>query len=118
MQKYLITFYFLLATSCSKYNKVEGDISLPVCLQERIGEMAKDPSEGSPLKITLYTYHEQKVYYMVSPCCDKYNIVFDKSCTILGYPDGGFTGRGDGKMPDFFKEATDPKVVWELKKED
>jgi hypothetical protein len=52
---------------------------------------------------------------MKAPCCDKFNIVFDSACNILGYPDGGYAGRGDGKMTDFFKEATDEKVVWKKK---
>ncbi len=52
---------------------------------------------------------------MVSPCCDKYNVVYDSACNILGYPDGGFTGRGDGKMSDFYKEASNKKVIWEKK---
>lgn len=74
--------------------------------------MAENPSEGSPQSITRYHYKGQTVYYMVAPCCDKFNIAFDSACNILGYPDGGYTGRGDGKMPDFHKEATNGKVVW------
>ena len=50
---------------------------------------------------------------MISPCCDKYNIVYDSVCNILGYPDGGFTGKGDEKMIDFFKKATNKKIIWE-----
>jgi hypothetical protein len=52
---------------------------------------------------------------MISPCCDKYNIVYDSACNILGYPDGGYTGKGDGKMTDFKNEAGEGKVVWEKK---
>ena len=118
MRNYLIGFFAVLALSCSKYHQVETEVLLPACLQERIEALAKDPSEGSPVKVTLYTWQAQKVYYVVSPCCDKFNMVLDRQCQILGYPDGGYTGRGDGKMPDFFKEATDPKVVWELRKEE
>lgn len=55
---------------------------------------------------------------MVSPCCDKYNVVYDSVCNILGYPDGGITGRGDGKMQDFEKKATDKKVIWQIKKQE
>ena len=79
--------------------------------------MTADPNEGSPQSITRYSYHDKTVYYMKAPCCDKYNIVFDSTCNILGYPDGGFTGKGDGKMTDFFKEAKDGKVVWSLNKQ-
>ncbi|HJY23729.1 MAG TPA: hypothetical protein VJ279_12630 [Hanamia sp.] len=75
--------------------------------------MAADPNEGSPISVTRYQYRNQTVYYMVSPCCDKYNVVYDSACNVLGYPDGGYTGRGDAKMPNFKKEAKDEKMIWE-----
>jgi hypothetical protein len=46
------------------------------------------------------------------PCCDFYNEVYDANCNFLGAPDGGFTGKGDGKIPDFFAEAKNEKLVW------
>lgn len=49
---------------------------------------------------------------MVSPCCDQYNIVYDKGCKVLGYPDGGITGGGDGSLPDFRDSAKNGVVVW------
>ena len=75
--------------------------------------MSTNLGEGTPQSVTRYHYKGQLVYYMVSACCDKYNIVFDGDCTVLGFPDGGYTGRGDGKMPDFRKEAVKDKIVWE-----
>jgi len=110
----IITFtavVFLFA--CSSHKKIAVTAELPACLKAKIDSMIANPNEGSPQSITRYSYHEKTVYYMKAPCCDKYNIVFDNDCNILGYPDGGFTGRGDGKMPDFFNEAKDGKVVWE-----
>lgn len=99
--------------ACST-NKLGRSIKeLPSCLYKKIETMKSDPNEGAPLSVTQYTYHEQTVYYMASPCCDKYNIVYDSDCNILGYPDGGFTGRGDGKMGDFYKEATNKKIIWQ-----
>lgn len=74
--------------------------------------MAAEPNEGSPISVTRYKYNNQTVYYMISPCCDKYNVMYDSACNVLGYPDGGYTGRGDGKMPNFKKEATDEKMIW------
>lgn len=43
-------------------------------------------------------------------------MVFDSVCNVLGYPDGGYTGKGDGKMPDFHNEATNGIVVWKEEK--
>jgi len=111
----IITFtvvFFLFA--CSAYKKAVDSAEFPPCLQAKIDSMTMDPNEGSPQSITRYSYHDKTVYYMKAPCCDKYNIVFDSVCNILGYPDGGFSGKGDGKMTDFFKEAKVGKVVWSL----
>ena len=106
----------LFLTACAAHKKATDTIDIPSCLHAKIDSMKADPNEGSPESITRYRYNGQTVYYMKSPCCDKYNIVYDSVCNILGYPDGGFTGRGDGKMPDFFNEATDAKVVWSINK--
>ena len=117
MNYFVVVFLAFLFSSCNSSNKLQSLSEVPICLQETIKKMSGDNSEGKPVSITQFTYHGQKVYYMVAPCCDKFNIVFDSVCTVLGYPDGGFTGRGDRKMLDFAKEAINPKVIWEAKYE-
>lgn len=101
------------STATKVENKVAAD-AIPACLAKKIKMMAANPTEGSPRSIVRYNYHGKTVYYMKAPCCDKFNIVFDSACNVLGYPDGGFTGRGDGSMPDFRKEATNKKILWEI----
>jgi hypothetical protein len=113
-----ITLFIAFLISCTTNKKVQGITEMPACLETKIKIMASDPNEGSPLSVARFTYKQQTVYYMVSPCCDKYNAVYDSVCNILGFPDGGFTGRGDGKMPDFRKEATGEKVIWEINKQE
>lgn len=88
---------------------------MPSCLSAKIDSMKIDPSQGEPTSISEYSYKGKTVYYIVSACCDKFNIVVDSACNVLGYPDGGFTGKGDGKMADFFEEATAKKIIWEKK---
>ena len=121
MQKSFLFFFTCILFSCNSPKNLVSNFGdsdeMPVCLQEIIKTMSEDLSEGAPLSVTQFKYHGQKVYYMVAPCCDKYNIVYDSTCAVLGYPDGGFTGRGDGKMQDFEKEATDAKVIWKAKNE-
>lgn len=41
----------------------------------------------------------QIYYYVRSPCCDFHNFLFASDGSYLCAPDGGFTGRGDGKCP-------------------
>ncbi|MEO8822747.1 MAG: hypothetical protein ABI366_04170 [Ginsengibacter sp.] len=103
---------FLFA--CAAHKKVEVNNELPSCLRSKIDSMAANPGVGEPQSVTRYSYHDKTVYYMKAHCCDKFNIVFDSACNILGFPDGGFTGRGDGKLRGFFKEAKDGKVVWNM----
>jgi hypothetical protein len=112
----IITFAAMLFLfSCASNKKASSKKDLPSCLETKIKSMTENPSEGAPQAVTRYHYNGKTVYYMKAPCCDKFNIVFDSACNILGYPDGGYTGRGDGKMTDFFKGATDEKVVWQKK---
>ena len=118
--KYFIIFATFFMLSCSSTNKsVKEEIestmkdSIPECLKNTIKEMSVNPAEGSPVSVTRYDYKGKRVYYLVAPCCDKYNIVYDSACHILGFPDGGFTGRGDGKMTDFKNVATNGTIVWQ-----
>jgi uncharacterized protein DUF6970 len=97
---------------CSAVKKNSGVAEMPSCLNAKIKSMAANPKEGSPQSVMRYTYNNQTVYYLVSSCCDKYNVVYDSACNILGYPDGGYTGKGDGKMANFKNEASDGKVIW------
>jgi hypothetical protein len=112
-----ITIFIVLMLACSSNKKVQGIDEMPACLSAKIKAMASDANAGSPLSVTRFTYKQQTVYYMVSPCCDKFNIVYDSACNILGHPDGGLTGRGDGKMPDFRREASNEKMIWEINKQ-
>jgi hypothetical protein len=109
-----IIAFIILFFSCAANKKVQRAPEMPACLAAKIKSMASDPNQGSPVSVTRYTYRQRTVYYMVSACCDKFNVVYDSVCNILGHPDGGFTGRGDGKMQGFREEATNGKVIWKI----
>ena len=38
-------------------------------------------------------------YYAGSECCDQLNALYDAEGEYVCAPDGGFTGRGDGRCP-------------------
>ena len=86
--------------------------SLPACVRKLINERNKDIPPSPPQSVTKYNYEGKTVYYFREGCCDQFNPVYDDSCHLLGAPDGGFTGRGDGKLPGFFSKAKMIKVVW------
>ena len=81
----------------------------------KIKKFISQPKDNRPYSVTEYLYKENIVYYIISPCCDQYNPVYNSSCDYLGSPNGGFSGGGDGKLIDFFANATKKRIVWENK---
>jgi len=90
----------------------ETDAPLPNCIKNKIDSFKLKEAHEKPQRVLEYFYKGKKVYYVVMPCCDFFNEVYDDKCNFLGAPDGGFTGKGDGKIPDFFTEAKNEKLVW------
>ena len=88
------------------------DVAVPTCIKNKIDSFKLKEAHEKPQRVIEYVYKGKKVYYVVMPCCDFYNEVYDANCKFLGAPDGGFTGKGDGKIPDFFEEAKSEKLVW------
>lgn len=87
--------------------------TLPLCIKRKIDSFKVMQVHEKPQRVIEYRYNGKRVYYVVMPCCDFFNEVFDEDCKFIGAPDGGFTGKGDGKLPGFFKEATNEKLIWE-----
>ena len=63
------------------------------------------------LEDLIKVYKGKKVYYVVLPCCDFFNEVYDDKCNYLGAPDGGFTGGGDGNCVPGIQNAT-KTLIW------
>lgn len=108
----IISCTVFLWGSCTPKNQ---GINMPGCLTALIDSMKRYPKVNLPESVTHYTYKGRSVYYVVSGCCDQFNEVYDENCKSLGAPDGGITGKGDNKLPDFYSQVTDKKVVWENK---
>ena len=88
------------------------DAALPTCIKNKIDSFKLKEKHERPQSVVEYVYKGKKVYYIVMPCCDFFNEVYDENCRYLGAPDGGFTGKGDGKLPDFGTEAKPGKEIW------
>jgi len=88
------------------------DAVLPGCIKNKIDSFKRKEVHERPQRVVEYSYKGKKVYYVVMPCCDFFSEVYDENCKFLGSPDGGFTGKGDGKLPDFFAEAKGEKLIW------
>jgi len=135
----LITiFLFLVTAGCSIYDgnskkqdgasqdaldAAEEDVTddkfiipedVPECIRNSIeGNEDAPPELFGPLFIHKYTYEDQIVYYVYSTCCDRYNYLVDTECGIICAPDGGISGAGDGRCPEFVYESRDCELVWE-----
>ncbi|WP_375416888.1 DUF6970 domain-containing protein [uncultured Hymenobacter sp.] len=85
----------------------------PGWLQRRIQGVLAERKRNPITRILSYQYQGQTVYYQSAPCCDQPSYVFDTRGRVLCQPDGGLTGKGDGKCPNFDKNKTDEKLVWQ-----
>ena len=85
----------------------------PQWLQARIAAVLAERKRNPITRILRYQYGGKTVYYQSAPCCDQFSQVFDTRGTLLCNPDGGITGKGDGKCPDFEKNKSNEKLVWQ-----
>ncbi len=125
----LLVIPFLSATECGKKKNetktedtktevVDSNSNvLPKCVQKIIDEGKKETPSTAPIQVDEYLFKGKKVYLFTAPCCDFYNEVYDENCKKICAPTGGFTGAGDGKCTEFFKEAKLVKNIWKGKTE-
>ncbi|MGK2861249.1 MAG: DUF6970 domain-containing protein [Chitinophagaceae bacterium] len=92
---------------CGKNNK-----TMPVCIQQKINSILQEPKWNPPAEVNEYIFKGKPVYLFTSNCCDQYDSLYDKDCNFICAPAGGFTGKGDGKCVDFFKNARFTKLIW------
>ncbi len=81
-------------------------------LRDLTRRLENEPVANPPRSIIQYTFKGQTVFYLPPPCCDIFSDLFDADGNLLGHPDGGITGLGDGKLPDFLEERADEKLIW------
>lgn len=111
-----ITTIFLLASpmltvkSCKDAAVVQD---IPHCIRQEIIRIHADKLRNPPGSVWQYEYNHAIVYYIPSYCCDIPGRLLDSNCRLICSPDGGYTGKGDGKCPDFFEKRTNGKLIWQ-----
>ena len=88
----------------------------PECIKDMVRNYTAEPKQNPPRKIYQYQYKAETVYYVTAICCDMYSDLYDSKCNLIAHPDGGITGKGDGKLVDFNKEKKGEKLMWEDKR--
>lgn len=103
----------LTISRCDKESLPKGT---PDCIREKIREIENEKVWNPAAKIWQYEYQGKTVYYLPSHCCDIPGMVLDENCQTICSPDGGITGKGDGRCPDFFSTRKNEKLIWEDKR--
>lgn len=96
--------------------KMQNGTLIPDCIQSKIDSFKLKETHEMPQRVVAYEYKGKTVFYVEMPCCDFFNEVYDDKCNYLGAPDGGFTGKGDGKLPDFLVERKSEQLIWKAGK--
>jgi len=105
----VILAIFLLLAGCSSGTQSEN----PLWVDRMIRDFESEPVGNPPQSIWRYEYQGQIVYYVPPQCCDQFSSLYDAAGDSICSPDGGLTGSGDGRCPDFFSERTGETLIWE-----
>jgi len=84
----------------------------PAWLDTLIAEFQSEPVGNPPRSIYQYTYRGQTVYYVPAQCCDQFSTLYDSNGNVLCAPDGGLTGMGDNRCPDFLTDRSSEVLIW------
>jgi hypothetical protein len=74
--------------------------------------LSAEPVANPPASIWRYDYAGRPVWYVPARCCDIPGVLYAADGTTVCEPDGGLTGRGDGRCPDFATARRNGIVVW------
>lgn len=97
----------ILFVSCSQ--SIEP---LPDWVKGKISEFQNQPVGNPPQSVWQYQYKNQTVYFIPAQCCDQYSELYNIDGSLICAPDGGITGQGDGKCPDFFTDRKNEILIW------
>jgi hypothetical protein len=92
--------------------KHEAADDRPPFIDSLIEQFEASPVKNPPGSIWRYRYGDRVVYYVPPSCCDIPGQLYDSNGEFICAPDGGITGRGDGKCPDFFSVRADELRIW------
>jgi len=84
----------------------------PPWLELLIGRLAAQPPVHPPQTVWRYLYRGQVVYYLPPQCCDQFSVLFDAKGRVIAAPEGGLSGRGDGRAADFFQQRLQGLLLW------
>ena len=111
-----LAFVIVVLSGCKKDEEPDpfcGFGTISSCINQKIQAIKSEPVTTPATKIFSYQYRGQTVYYIPAQCCDFPSELYDENCNLICYPDGGFSGNGDGLCNDFYDKATNKTLIWE-----
>lgn len=106
-----VALILLLLPACGGASPVAPQ-PLPTWLTSLITSLETAPAANPPAFIARYEYRGEAVYFLPPRCCDIWSDLYRADGTILCHPNGGLSGTGDGKCPDFFAARKNEVMVW------
>jgi hypothetical protein len=99
----------LQLTGCGP-KSVSPDKNIPDWLSAKIAAFEIEPNV--PVVVSRWQYGGAVVYYFPPTVPDGMGCLYDETGKLIGCPDGGMTGDGDGSCRDFFSTRSKEYVVW------
>ncbi len=85
---------------------------VPAFIKEKIEKIKSEPVTSPASSIWEVEYNGEKAYYIPPICCDIYSELYNSSGTLICHPDGGITGKGDGKCTGTITKDKS-KLIWQ-----
>jgi len=86
-------------------------------LQRLISQLQMEPMRSPPAKIVHYRHAGKSYYYLPPQCCDQFSTLYNSQGRVVCAPDGGYSGKGDGKCPpfvyDLLQACNRGQVIWQ-----
>lgn len=102
----------LMMAGCDEGSPTSPDRPIPGWVMELIVDIQSEPVTDPPSSIWRYRYRGETVYFRPLRCCDVRSDLWDDRGLLLCHPDGGITGNGDGRCPDFFAQRSREELIW------
>ena len=90
-------------------NMITPKIPNPAWVTELITQESKSANTTSIIRCS---YANKTVYYIPPKYADIPSILYDAAGKEICSPDGGLTGKGDGKCSDFFETRSNCTTIW------
>ena len=103
----------VLSAGCARNPAAPDPASTsPAWLTTVIRQLETQPVANPPAFVARYEYKGDTVYFVPQRCCDVMSVVYRSDGAVLCQADGGLTGKGDGRCPDFFAERRNERIIW------